>query len=110
MSILSLFQRARQLVDVPRTAGLLVRLYRDVRVPGWLKIAGVAGAVLIVSPLDIFSDIPLLGPLDDIALLLMLTQCFIGMCPQGVVAELSAKKPFSAGPAPGRAVKNVTPG
>ena len=109
MSIVSLFQRARNLVDVPRTAGLLVRLYRDVRVPGWLKIAGLAAAVLIVSPLDVFSDIPLLGPLDDIALLLMLTQFFIGMCPQDVVAELRFKSPFSAGPATGKALKNVTP-
>jgi uncharacterized membrane protein YkvA (DUF1232 family) len=109
MSIVSLFQRARQLVDVPRTIGLLVRLYRDGRVPGWLKIAGVAAAVLIISPLDVFSDIPLLGPLDDIALLVMLTQFFIGACPQGVVSELSAKGPYSAGPAPGKAVKNVTP-
>jgi len=109
MSIVSLFQRARQLVDVPRTAGLLVRLYRDGRVPNWLKFAGVAAAVLIISPLDVFSDIPLLGPLDDIALLLMLTQFFIGMCPQGVVSELNAKGPYSASPAPGKAVKNVTP-
>jgi uncharacterized membrane protein YkvA (DUF1232 family) len=109
MSILSIFARARQLVNLPRMAKLLVGLYRDVRVPGWLKMAGVGAAVLIISPLDIFSDIPLLGPIDDIALLFMLSQLFIGLCPSDVVAELGGNGyPVRSAPA-GRAVKNVTP-
>ena len=109
MSIVSLFGRARGLLDFPRMAGLLTRLYRDVRVPGWLKVGGALAAVLIVSPLDIFSDIPLLGPLDDIALLLMLSQLFISLCPPGVVAELSAKGARIQGTPVARVVKDVTP-
>jgi uncharacterized membrane protein YkvA (DUF1232 family) len=109
MSIVSFFGRARQLLDVPRMARLLMRLYRDGRVPGWLKLAGVAGAVLIISPLDIFSDIPLLGPIDDIALLYMLAQMFIGMCPQGIVAELGGSGAGAPNMPTVRVVKNVTP-
>jgi uncharacterized membrane protein YkvA (DUF1232 family) len=109
MSIVSLFTRARQILDLPRTAKLLVGLYRDGRVPGWLKMAGVGAAVLIISPLDIFSDIPLLGPIDDLALLLMLTQLFISLCPQDVVAELGAGRQLFSGVQAGRSVKNVTP-
>jgi uncharacterized membrane protein YkvA (DUF1232 family) len=109
MSIVSFFSRARQLFDLPRTTRLLMRLYRDGRVPGWLKLAGVAGAVFIISPLDLFSDIPLLGPIDDIALLYMLSQMFIGMCPPGIVAELGGSGAVVEGARADRAVKNVTP-
>jgi uncharacterized membrane protein YkvA (DUF1232 family) len=109
MSIVSLFDRARLLLDFPRMASLLVRLYRDGRVPAWLKLGGMAAAVLIVSPLDIFSDIPLLGPLDDIALLLMLSQFFINMCPPGVVAELNASGTRMPNAQTVRVQKNVTP-
>ena len=109
MSIMSFFGRARNLLDVPRLARLIVRLYRDGRVPTWLKLAGVAAAVLIVSPLDLFSDIPLVGPIDDIALLFMLAQFFIGMCPAGVVAELNGNGTGFANAPTVRAVKNVTP-
>jgi uncharacterized membrane protein YkvA (DUF1232 family) len=86
-----------------------MRLYRDARIPGWLKLAGVAGAVLIISPLDVFSDIPLLGPIDDIALLIMFAQMFIGMCPPDIVAELGGGGAGAANASTARAVKNVTP-
>ena len=109
MSLVSFLSRARQLLDVPRMARLLMRLYRDVRVPGWLKLAGMAGAVLIISPLDVFSDIPLLGPIDDIALLFMFAQMFIGMCPPDIVAELGGSGAGASNTPTVRAVKNVTP-
>lgn len=109
MNIMSLFGRARQFLDLPRMARLLTRLYLDGRVPVWLKFGSVAAAVLIVSPLDLFSDIPLIGPLDDIALLFMLSQLFVSLCPAGVVAELSGSGPRAPGAPPVRVVKNVTP-
>src|SRR5476651_468863 len=89
MSIVSLFSRARILLDVPRMAKLIIGLYRDPRVAPWMKIGGAAAAALIISPLDIFSDIPFLGPIDDIALLIMLAQFFINVSPAAVVAELN---------------------
>ena len=50
---------------------------RDVRVPLWLKISAVALAVAILSPLDLFGDIPVLGLFDDAALLMLLASGFV---------------------------------
>jgi uncharacterized membrane protein YkvA (DUF1232 family) len=67
----------RFLRAVRRSLPAIVPLMRDVRVPGWLKVAVVALAVLIVSPLDVFGDIPVLGLLDDAALLALLANAFV---------------------------------
>ena len=65
---------------------LILRLMGDKRVSPWLKILPFAGIVYIVSPLD---DIvlPILGPLDDIALLWLTNHFFIELCPPDVVRE-----------------------
>ncbi len=52
-------------------------LMRDTRVPLVLKaIAGLV-ALLVISPLDLFGDIPILGMLDDVALLTLLCMWFV---------------------------------
>lgn len=50
---------------------------RDVRVPLALKASTVAAALLIISPIDVFGDIPGLGLLDDAALLSLLCYWFV---------------------------------
>jgi uncharacterized membrane protein YkvA (DUF1232 family) len=70
--------RPLQLVLAARTA--IVRtfpLMRDARVPLVLKAAACVAAVLVVSPLDLFGDIPVLGMLDDVALLSLLCMLFV---------------------------------
>lgn len=52
-------------------------LLRDERVPSGLKIITGVLALLIISPLDIFSDIPVLGLLDDAVLLTLLCMLFV---------------------------------
>jgi uncharacterized membrane protein YkvA (DUF1232 family) len=52
-------------------------LMRDERVPVGLKAGTAITAILIVSPLDIFSDIPILGMLDDAVLLTLLCMLFV---------------------------------
>lgn len=52
-------------------------LVRDARVPLALKLIAVAVALFIVSPIDIFGDIPVLGALDDAALLTLLCMWFV---------------------------------
>lgn len=52
-------------------------LVRDARVPLSLKLIAAAVGVLIVSPVDVFSDIPVLGALDDAALLALLCMWFV---------------------------------
>ena len=59
-------------------------LLRDERVPGGLKIVTGVLALLVISPLDIFSDIPVLGLLDDAVLLTLLCMLFVRLATQTV--------------------------
>lgn len=105
MNLLSLISKSKFFMSLPGYARLLFRLYRDARVPLGLKLGGAAAALLIVSPLDPFADIPFLNVLDDTALLMLAARIFMMLCPSAVVAEHKADIGF--GPS-GRALKNVT--
>ncbi len=52
-------------------------LMQDERVPLALKAGTALLGVLIISPLDVFGDIPVLGFLDDAVLLTMLASAFV---------------------------------
>jgi uncharacterized membrane protein YkvA (DUF1232 family) len=54
-----------------------VPLVRDARVPLSLKVVAALIGLLIISPLDLFGDIPVLGALDDAALLTLLCVWFV---------------------------------
>lgn len=54
-----------------------VPLVRDARVPLSLKVVAALIGLLIVSPLDLFGDVPVLGALDDAALLTLLCVWFV---------------------------------
>ena len=68
---------------------LIVRLIGDRRVSPWLKILPVAGLVYLVSPFDIIPDImlPVVGELDDAAILWLTNYLFIELCPPAIVQE-----------------------
>ena len=53
------------------------RMMRSPRVPMRLKIIAGVLALLILSPLNILGDIPLLGIFDDVALLSILAGWFV---------------------------------
>jgi uncharacterized membrane protein YkvA (DUF1232 family) len=55
----------------------LLPLMRDARVPQWLKTSTIVSALLIVSPLDLLGDIPVLGIFDDATLLAILMTAFV---------------------------------
>ena len=61
-----------------------VPLMRDVRVPLSLKLVAAAIALLVISPVDIFGDIPVLGALDDAALLTLLCMWFVSQAAKHV--------------------------
>lgn len=61
-----------------------VPLMRDTRVPLALKLVAAAIGVLVISPIDIFGDIPVLGALDDAALLAMLSMWFVSQAAKHV--------------------------
>jgi uncharacterized membrane protein YkvA (DUF1232 family) len=50
---------------------------RNAGVPLWLKLGTVAAALAVISPLDLFGDIPILGVLDDAVLLVLVANLFI---------------------------------
>ena len=60
-----------------RTLARAIALVRDQRVPLRLKLLALAGALFIVSPLNLLGDIPLLGFFDDAALLAFLASWFV---------------------------------
>jgi uncharacterized membrane protein YkvA (DUF1232 family) len=68
---------------------LVWRLIRDRRVSFWLKIIPVAGLVYLVSPLDLIPDIalPVIGELDDAAILWITNYLFVELCPPAIVSE-----------------------
>ncbi len=68
---------------------LILRLMGDKRVSPWLKIIPVAGLAYLVSPIDLIPDIalPVIGELDDAAVLWITNVLFVEMCPADVVAE-----------------------
>ena len=75
--------------ELIRNAQLAWRLLKDPRVPLPIKliIPGVVG-VYLLSPIDFMPDVlPLLGQIDDIAVLFGGVMLFIQMCPPDVVAE-----------------------
>jgi len=66
---------------------LIVRLIGDRRVNPLLKIIPVAGVLYLLSPLDIIPDIalPVIGELDDAAILWLTNYLFIELCPPEIV-------------------------
>lgn len=68
---------------------LILRLIGDRRVSFWLKIIPVAGLAYLVSPIDLIPDIalPIIGELDDAAVLWLTNALFIELCPPEVVRE-----------------------
>jgi uncharacterized membrane protein YkvA (DUF1232 family) len=67
----------RLLLTSRRTLVRAGSLLRDPRVPLRLKLLALAGALFILSPLNVLGDIPLLGIVDDAALLALLLSWFV---------------------------------
>lgn len=65
-----LFTSRRSLARIPA-------LVQSARVPMRLKLIALALALFILSPLNILGDIPLLGIVDDMALLALLVNWFV---------------------------------
>ena len=75
--------------ELIRNAQLVWRLLKDPRVPLPIKliIPGVVG-IYLLSPIDFMPDVlPLLGQIDDIAVLFGGVMLFIQLCPPDVVEE-----------------------
>ena len=68
---------------------LILRLLGDRRISPWLKIIPVLGLLYLVSPMDLIPDIalPVIGELDDAAVLWLTNYLFVELCPPAIVQE-----------------------
>lgn len=64
-------------ITLRKTAARAFAAFVDGRVPGRLKCIAFAATLFVVSPLNIFGDIPLLGVLDDAALVSLILMWFV---------------------------------
>ena len=76
------------LLHLPSFARLYWRLFRDGRVSILPKALLVLTLVYVVSPLDVIPDfIPVIGEMDDLAVVLSGLWLFVRLCPPEVVRE-----------------------
>ncbi len=74
---------------LPSFLKLYWRLFTDRRVPLRAKAVLAAAVFYLVSPFDLVPDffLPLLGRIDDLAVLIAGARWFISLCPPDVVQE-----------------------
>ncbi len=70
-----------------RSFGPALRLMRHPSVPLYLKLIAAGLALLILSPINVLGDIPLLGVFDDVALLALLAGWFVGAATRSMSAQ-----------------------
>lgn len=75
--------------DIIQRIKLIGRLMTDKRVNFFLKILPVASVVYLFFPLDLAPGLvlPVIGALDDAAILWLGTSLFVSLCPEDVVQE-----------------------
>ena len=75
--------------DLIQRIKLIGRLLGDKRVNFFLKILPVASVIYLVSPIDFAPGLalPIIGALDDAAILWLGTSIFVSLCPEEVVQE-----------------------
>jgi uncharacterized membrane protein YkvA (DUF1232 family) len=79
---------------------LAVRLFREPRVPLVAKAVVPLALLYVISPIDALPDIfPVLGQLDDLAVVYGALKLFLRFCPPAAVAfhnaALAARRPFA---------------
>jgi uncharacterized membrane protein YkvA (DUF1232 family) len=79
--------RVQALVRLPTLLRLGYALFRDERVPLWLRGMALALLAVIFSPIDIPGDIPVLGQFWDFTLAVTVLDLFIKTAPAHVVNE-----------------------
>ncbi len=77
------------IAHLPQFIKLYVRLFKDRRVPVYLKAIVVLAFVYLISPIDLFPDflVPVLGHLDDLFILTLTLRLFLKKCPREVLME-----------------------
>ncbi len=84
--------------EILQNGQLAWKLYGDPRVSFLLKaMAPVVALAYFIMPIDLLPDfIPVIGQLDEIAVVLLLVRLFIALAPPDVVAEYRGETPAGA--------------
>lgn len=96
--------------DIVRQIKLILRLMGDRRVNFFLKLLPVATLAYLFSPIDIAPGmtLPVIGALDDAAIVWLGTSLFVALCPDEVVAEhLAALEKKAVPPAKGEVIEGA---
>lgn len=96
--------------DIVRQIKLILRLMGDRRVNFFLKLLPVATLAYLFSPIDIAPGmtLPVIGALDDAAIVWLGTSLFVALCPDEVVAEhLAALEKKAVPPAQGEVIEGA---
>ncbi len=73
---------------LPNCAVLLRRLWRDPRVPRRARVVLAFAAVWVISPIDLVPEfLPVIGPLDDVIVVLIALRYALRTVPRAVVEE-----------------------
>lgn len=76
------------LLEIVRDVRVAWRLFRDKRVPVWIKSIPVLSLSYLIWPVDFLADPVLgLGQLDDLAVLALGIKLFISLCPADLVDQ-----------------------
>lgn len=88
----------RVLLAAGRNFRRMLPLMRDERVPLAMKAGTAMLALLIISPLDVFGDIPVLGLLDDAVLLTLLCTAFVWLATRLTEKNVTPRPEIAAPP------------
>ena len=66
-------------------------LFKDNRVPTWVKSILPLSMVYVISPLDLIPVFPVVGQLDDLGVILLGLTAFIKLCPPDLVSYYRAE-------------------
>ena len=85
-------------------ARLAIRLLREPRVLWLIKVLPLLAVLYVISPIDLAPDVlPLIGQIDDLAIVLVALEVFLRLCPpaatafhQAVIARGQRYSPMSA--------------
>lgn len=79
----------RRIPRLPKSVRLCWRLWRDRRVPLYLKGMVIGALLYALSPIDLMPDalVPVIGYVDDLTLLVLAGRYFMRWSPPEVVAE-----------------------
>lgn len=79
----------QMLLNLPKIIKLIYRLFKDGRVPFYLKGILLLALAYVISPLDLIPDfiMPIVGQIDDLIILVAASKYFLKNCPVHVVEE-----------------------